>query len=87
MNVAFIGVDVGTSSVRAAAFNGNGQKLCSESIPIRVISSEHDVYEQSSCEIWQACCCCVKVVHILLLIYLLTKKIVTFGTLLLETVG
>jgi ribulose kinase len=50
----FIGVDVGTSSARAAVFSKQGQliDLCVQ--PIKVFHSEAQVYEQSSDDIWSA---------------------------------
>ncbi|WP_409306851.1 FGGY-family carbohydrate kinase [Pectobacterium sp. B1J-3] len=56
----FIGVDVGSASVRSGVFNHNGQRLA---FAVRPISQSHprtNVVEQSSAEIWQAVCDTIK---------------------------
>jgi len=57
----FIGVDVGTSSVRAALVTSAGHLLCSASSAITIWETEPNFYEQSSADIWQACCTVVRV--------------------------
>jgi len=57
----FIGIDVGTSSVRAALVTSSGQIVCSASSAITIWEPEPNFYEQSSAEIWQACCTVVRV--------------------------
>lgn len=57
----FIGVDVGTSSVRAALVTSSGHLLCSASCAITIWEPEPNFYEQSSSDIWQACCTVVRV--------------------------
>lgn len=64
MSHLFIGVDVGTSSVRAAIYDALGQKLgyCERSIQIWKSPDLPDgSYEQSSTDIWAAVCHTVKV--------------------------
>jgi D-ribulokinase len=57
----FIGVDVGTQSVRAACFGERGNilnRVCTHPITLR--NERTDFYEQSSEEIWRAVCTCVR---------------------------
>jgi len=56
-----IGVDVGTSSVRAALVTSSGHVVSSASSAITVWEPEPNFYEQSSADIWQACCRVVQV--------------------------
>lgn len=56
----FIGIDVGTSSVRAGLFNERGELTDSRVEPITVHNTRADFYEQSSDEIWTAVCECVR---------------------------
>ena len=55
----FIGIDVGTASVRAIAISP-GTILASVDHPISKKSPQPDHFEQSSGEIWNACCLCVR---------------------------
>ena len=55
----YIGVDVGTGSVRAAFFSDQGDYLVGTSKVITVHNPFPDIYEQSSNEIWLAVCWCV----------------------------
>lgn len=58
---AFLGVDVGTGSVRAALFNGHGQVVGRPVVvPIQIHKPQQDFYEQSSQEIWAAVCASVR---------------------------
>ena len=57
----FIGVDVGTSSVRAALVTSGGHLVGSASCAITIWEPEPNFYEQSSNDIWQACCTVVRV--------------------------
>ena len=59
----YVGVDVGTSSVRALLVNTSGSMLCSAAQAITIFEPKADFYEQSSDEIWQAVCTCVQVSH------------------------
>ncbi|XP_043224038.1 FGGY carbohydrate kinase domain-containing protein-like isoform X2 [Amphibalanus amphitrite] len=56
----FVGVDVGTGSVRAAVFEADGRLLASHSLPIATWSPQPDLYQQDSEAIWNACCTSVK---------------------------
>jgi FGGY-family pentulose kinase len=50
----FLGIDVGTGSVRAAIFDVRGARLGMASAPIQVWRPEADFVEQSSDDIWAA---------------------------------
>ncbi|XP_024219444.2 FGGY carbohydrate kinase domain-containing protein [Halyomorpha halys] len=56
----FIGVDVGTGSVRAALVNINGKILAVKVKPIKTWNPKPDFYQQSSEDIWQSCCEVIK---------------------------
>ncbi|KAF8773195.1 FGGY carbohydrate kinase domain-containing [Argiope bruennichi] len=56
----FIGVDVGTQSVRAGLVTSKGSFIKTASLPIRTWNPYPDVYEQSSDNIWDLC---VKVIQ------------------------
>lgn len=58
----YVGVDVGTRSVRAALVTKNGSIQNTETMPISVHNPKADIYQQDSQEIWQAVCHCVKAV-------------------------
>ncbi|KAJ3036118.1 hypothetical protein HK097_003925, partial [Rhizophlyctis rosea] len=57
----FIGVDVGTSSARAAVCDSRGKLLASATAPITIYEPKASYYEQSSEEIWAKCCQCVRI--------------------------
>ena len=57
----FIGIDVGTSSVRAALVSKTGQLVSTNTSAITILEPDTDFYEQSSDEIWHKVCNCVKV--------------------------
>ena len=57
----YIGVDVGTGSVRAAAITEGGEVLAHYTVPITVHNPAPDHYEQDSAEIWAAVCTAVQV--------------------------
>jgi ribulose kinase len=50
---AFVGVDVGSASVRAGVFDRAGTELASAVRPIQVFNPRADVFEQSSADIWE----------------------------------
>src|SRR5579863_4480444 len=56
MQEAFIGVDVGTRSARAGAFDARGVLIASARRPIQIWREAGDVVEQSSDDIWRAVC-------------------------------
>lgn len=56
----FIGVDVGTGSVRAGVFDVNGNLLESSMQNISIRQPEPGHFEQSSEEIWCACCTSIR---------------------------
>ncbi|XP_033103557.1 FGGY carbohydrate kinase domain-containing protein-like isoform X2 [Anneissia japonica] len=56
----FVGVDVGTGSVRAAVVDNNGIIKASDNVAIRIWEPCPGYYEQSSENIWAACCEVVK---------------------------
>ena len=59
----YIGVDVGTSGVRAALVSAGGDIISTASQIIQVLEPQPDFFEQSSDDIWAACCKVVKVGH------------------------
>jgi ribulose kinase len=61
MQQYYIGVDVGSSSVRAALVSSVGTVLYSATQAITIWEPETDFYEQSSDEIWLACCKVIRV--------------------------
>jgi ribulose kinase len=58
----YIGVDVGTASVRAVLVDANGSILASSTHPITVFRdpSDNRVFEQSSENIWSAICTTIR---------------------------
>lgn len=57
---AYLGVDVGTASVRAGLFDAEGKRLGSGVCPIRIFRPAEDFVEQSSDDIWSAVCTAVR---------------------------
>ena len=57
---AFLGIDVGTGSVRAALFDGKGGRLGLGTHPIQTWRPREDFVEQSSDDIWRAVCVSVR---------------------------
>ena len=57
---AFIGVDVGTASVRAAIFDERGTLLAAARHPIAIWREPGGIVEQSSNDIWSACATTVR---------------------------
>ncbi len=56
----FIGIDVGSSSVRAGVFTACGQRVAFAVHPISQFHPRTNLVEQSSTEIWQAVCGAVR---------------------------
>src|SRR5271165_5443 len=54
MTRAYIGVDVGTGSARAGAFDASGRLLASARRAVAIWREQGDVVEQSSADIWRA---------------------------------
>ncbi|WP_413726187.1 FGGY-family carbohydrate kinase [Sodalis sp. RH16] len=59
-NPCFIGVDVGSASVRAGIFDGQGQRLAFAVRPIQQYHPRPGVVEQSSRQIWSQACEAIK---------------------------
>jgi FGGY-family pentulose kinase len=59
---AFLGVDVGTGSVRAGVFTAEGVRLGLATHPIQMWRPREDFVEQSSDDIWQAAAIAVRTV-------------------------
>lgn len=59
--VYYVGVDVGTGSVRAALVSRSGLLKSIAQEPISMWEPQADHYVQSSTEIWEKCCTVVKV--------------------------
>jgi len=57
----YVGVDVGTASVRAALVTREGQLRSTAEEPISIWEPQPEHYVQSSTDIWQKCCTVVKV--------------------------
>ncbi|XP_031149314.1 FGGY carbohydrate kinase domain-containing protein isoform X1 [Sander lucioperca] len=58
--VYYVGVDVGTASVRAALVTRAGLIKSTAEEPISIWEPQSDYYVQSSTEIWEKCCTVVK---------------------------
>lgn len=61
----FIGVDVGTGSVRAALIDTKGKVTKIEICTIKMWNPKQDYYEQSSDNIWKSCVNCIKVNYLI----------------------
>ena len=62
MKKHFLGVDVGTSSIRVALFDSNGKLIDLKAKTIAIFNHNVDFYEQSSEEIWLAICQTIKLI-------------------------
>lgn len=60
MSGCFAGIDVGTGSVRAGIFDGDGKQLAVAKRDIRIWKEQGDVVEQSSDDIWAGVCATVR---------------------------
>lgn len=58
----YVGVDVGTASVRAALVSSNGKIVSSAIRRLKIWKSQPNYFEQSSEDIWGNVCTVVKVV-------------------------
>ena len=61
MESYYIGVDVGTASVRAALITHDGRIVSSATKPLQIWQPLTDYYEQSSEDVWRNVCLVVKV--------------------------
>ncbi|KAK8724555.1 hypothetical protein OTU49_011130, partial [Cherax quadricarinatus] len=61
-DIYYVGVDVGTNSVRAALVRHSGTVVVTHTVPITVYNPKPDFYEQDSEEIWKAASQAVKAV-------------------------
>lgn len=61
--IYFIGVDVGTGSVRAALVDAHGRVQRTHVKPTKTWNPIPDHYEQSSDDIWSSICECVQVIN------------------------
>jgi len=52
---AYVGIDVGTASARAAIFDAHGRRLGMGTAPLSIFRPQEDYAEQSTDDIWQAC--------------------------------
>jgi FGGY-family pentulose kinase len=52
---AYVGIDVGTGSARAAIFDASGKRLGMGASPLAIFRPQEDFVEQSSDDIWRAC--------------------------------
>ena len=59
-NGYFLGVDVGSASVRAGVYNASGHRLAFATAPVSQFRPGGERVEQSSAEIWQQVCKTVK---------------------------
>lgn len=57
----YVGIDVGSASVRAALVDEFGIVVAHADQPIQIWEPQPDHYEQSSADIWAACCLVTKV--------------------------
>lgn len=60
MEGCFIGIDVGTGSVRAAVTDTSGRILAIATKSIKINNPQENFFEQSSEDIWSSCCVVVK---------------------------
>jgi len=61
MSRYYVGVDVGTSSVRVALIDECGKLVRMEEEKLTIYEPKPDFYEQSSDEIWEKCCALIRV--------------------------
>ncbi len=57
--IYFLGVDVGTESVRVGLFDSNGKLIDHKIETIKIFNFKTDYYEQSSENIWNSVCKCI----------------------------
>ena len=62
MEKYFIGIDSGTSGIKAVLFDLKGNELGQKSFPLKGIFPREDMYEEDMLEIWDKAVKCVKAV-------------------------
>lgn len=70
--IFFIGVDVGSGSVRAALVDDKGHVLNASVKEIKTWKPKIDYYEQSSNDIWECCELVIKVSSLFLVLIIIT---------------
>lgn len=65
-DVNFIGVDVGSGSVRAALVDQTGHVLRTSVKELQTWKPKLDFYEQSSNDVWDCCIHVIKVLNLLI---------------------
>ena len=60
MEKYFIGIDSGTSGIKAVLFDLKGNELGQKSFPLKGIFPREDMYEEDMLEIWDKAVKCVK---------------------------
>lgn len=65
-DVYFVGVDVGSGSVRAALVDQTGHVLRSSVKELQTWKPKVDFYEQSSNDVWDCCVYVIKVIKVLI---------------------
>lgn len=78
LEALFIGVDVGTSSVRSALVTDKGKILKTAVENIQIWNPRPDFYEQSSADIWRACIRCIQVFDAIVVFYFIYKNVLKF---------
>lgn len=63
--VNFVGVDVGSGSVRAALVDQTGHVVRTSMKELQIWKPGVDFYEQSSNDVWDCCVHCIKVIRVL----------------------
>lgn len=76
MESYYIGVDVGTASVRAALITHDGRIVSSATKPLQIWQPLTDYYEQSSEDVWRNVCLVVKVFSKFLFAFVILWKFV-----------
>lgn len=62
MEKYFIGIDSGTSGIKAVLFDLKGNEIGQKSFPLKGIFPREDMYEEDMLEIWDKAVKCVKAV-------------------------
>lgn len=62
MSRYIVGIDSGTTSIKAVLFDDSGREVAKHGIPLTAITPCDDRYEEDMDEIWDKCCQCVAAV-------------------------